>query len=332
MPTAGPPKPPAPPAPPESAPSGPPANPGEVKALVAPITGAAIARPEQPEEVVPQEARKKVAAVRRQPPSRRLKPGDLICGDCGEGNPETRKFCSRCGASLLEAEKVKTPWWRRLLPRRGAKIRKSGERPKKGTRGKTKAGLLASGTFKVVRRIVTVAVLLGTILYAVFAPFRGWVNQQFAAAKHQVEVLIFPQFEPVSPTANDFQCPAELPPNNGCAQATDGFSNTYWLAPVNGPQPVVVLKFDRTVDLARIIVRNGANDDFQGNHRARKFHLVFSTGKTTDVNLLDNPDPNTYEIENGDGATSVEIHVVELFQSVKGQNLAVSEIELFERK
>jgi hypothetical protein len=311
---------------------GPPAGPRDAKALVAPITGTAIARPDQPEELVPQEARKKVAAVRRQPPSRRLKPGDLICGDCGEGNPETRKFCSRCGASLLEAEKVKNPWWRKLLPRRGAKVRKSGERPKRGTRGKTKAGLFASATFKLIRRIVTVALLIGGILYAVFAPFRGWVNAQAAAAKHQVEVLIFPQYEPVSPTASDFKCPAELPPDHGCAQATDGFSNTFWLAPVNGPQPVLVLKFDRTVDLAKIIVRNGANDSFQDNHRARKLHLVFSTGKTTDVNLLDNPDPNTYEIENGEGANSVEIHIVELFQSVKGPDVAISEVELFERK
>jgi hypothetical protein len=309
------------------------AKPSEAKELVVPVTGTAIAKPDQPEEIVPQQERKKVATVRRQPPSRRLQPGDLICGDCGEGNPSTRKFCSRCGGSLTEAEVVKTPWWRKLLPRRGAKVRKSGDRPKRSGRGgKSKAGVFASNTFMVIRRGVTVTLLIAGLLYGVLPSFRGWVNQQYFTVKGKVEALIFPQYEPVSPTKGDFKCPVELPPNNGCAQATDGFSNTAWLAPRPGPEPVIVLNFGRDVHLARAIIRNGLNEDFQGNHRARKLHLVFSTGKTADINLIDNPDPNTYEISNGEGASSVEIHVVELFESVKGPNLAISEIELFEKK
>jgi hypothetical protein len=57
---------------------------------------------------------------------------------------------------------------------------------------------------------------------------------------------------------------------------------------------------------------------------------VFSTGKTTDVNLQDLPDPQTLEIENGEGVTSVEIHVVSTFRAVKGNTLAISEFEFFE--
>jgi hypothetical protein len=304
------------------------ASEGEAKELVAAISGTAHARPDQ--EVIPQEARPKAPAVRRQPPSRRLQPGDLICGDCGEGNVETRKFCSRCGASLVTAEKVKTPWWRKLLPRRGAKVRKSGDRPKPGGRGKTKTALAVGKTFRLIRRIVTVALLLGGILYTVWSPFRGWVNQQYVAVQHQVELLIFPQYAPVSATG--VECTPETPPDSGCQAAVDGFSNTHWLAPVDAAPPVLVLRFDREVDLSRMILRNGAVDDFQGNHRARKLHLVFSTGKTSDVDLTDNPDPNQYDIANGDGATSVEIHVVDLFRSVDGTQLALSEIELFEKK
>jgi hypothetical protein len=228
--------------------------------------------------------------------------------------------------------KVKTPWWRKLLPRRGAKVRDLGDRPKRrGRAGKSKTSQAISTTFIVVRRIVTVALLIGGILYGVFAPFRGWVNQQAASLKHQAEVLIFPQYVPVSPTAG-VECPVELPPDHGCGAAVDGFSNTYWASPIDGQPPVLVLKFDRSVDLARTIIRNGANDDFQGNHRARKLHLVFSTGKTADIDLIDNPDPNQYDIPNGEGATSVEIHVVDFFRSVKGSDLAVTEIELFEKQ
>lgn len=297
-----------------------------------PVTGTAVAKPDQPQELAPAEPRKKVATVRRQPPTRRLQPGDLICGDCGEGNPATRKFCSRCGASLLEAEQVQTPWWRKLLPRRGAKVRKSGDRPRSGRGGKSRTGRAVSGTFKLIRRIITVALLVGGLLYGTVSPFRGWVNKQYLSVQDNVLTLINKKYEAVNAVKSDFKCPAEVPPDHGCDKATDGFSNTYWLAPVNGPQPVLVLKFGRKVDMSRAIIRNGANDDFQSYHRARKLHLVFDTGKTADINMLDNPDPDQYDIANGQGASSVEIHVVDLFQSVKGDKLAITEIELFEKK
>jgi hypothetical protein len=322
--SAGPPALPTPPGPP-------PATVGEAKELVAPVTGTAVARA-QPDAIEPQQARKKVAAVRRQPPSRRLQPGDLICGDCGEGNPETRKFCSRCGASLVEAERVKTPWWRKLLPRRGAKVRKSGERSKRrGRGGKSFAGVIASNTFKTIRRIVTIALLIGGLLYGVLPPFRGWVNTQFTTVKHKVEGMIFPQYPPINPVKDNFKCPTEIQPNNGCDKAIDGFFNTFWAAPVQGPEPVLVLKFDHKAHLAKMIVHNGSKDDFTANFRAKKLHLVFNTGKTTDVNLIDNPEPNTYTFDNGEDASQVEIHVIEMFQSTKGTNLAISEIEFFEK-
>lgn len=257
--------------------------------------------------------------------------GDLICSNCGEGNSATRKFCSRCGDSLAKAEVIKIPWWRQSISRPRAKVRKSGQRPMRGG-PKTKKGTTASNTFRIVRRSVTVILLVGGLLYGTLAPFRGWVNQQYGSVKHGVEVLIFPQYTPVSPIKGDFMCPAEASPDHGCDKAIDGLSNTYWLAPANGPQPVLVLRFDHSVNLARAIIRNGADDDFHANHRARRLQLVFSTGKTSDIDLMDNPDPNLYDINSGEGATSVEIHVVELFQSSTGTEVAISEIQLFEKK
>jgi hypothetical protein len=305
---------------------------GEAKELVAPVTGTAVAKA-QPDAIAPQEARKKVASVRRQPPTRRLQPGDLICGDCGEGNPETRKFCSRCGGSLLEAETVKTPWWRKLLPRRGAKVRKSGERSKHGgRRGKSLAGVLASNTFKMVRRIVTIVLQIGGLLYGVLPPFRGWVNQQYVTVKNNAEGLIFPQYPAIHPIRDNFTCPTQVLPNNGCDKAIDGFSNTFWAAPVPGPEAVLVLKFDHKAHLSKVIVHNGNKDDFQGFHRPKKLHLVFNNGKTADVNLKDNPDQNTYDFPNGEDASSVEVHVIEIFQSVKAPTpMAMAELEFFEK-
>jgi hypothetical protein len=282
------------------------------------------------DELVPQEARQKTAPVRRQPPSRKLEPGDLVCGDCGEGNVATRKFCSRCGTSLAAAEIVKTPWWRKLFRRRGAKVRKSGDRPKRSGRGgKSKAGLAVSATFKVIRRVVSIALLLGGVLYGVFAPFRGWVNDRAMAVKSEVEGIFFPTYEPVR-AAEPPVSPVQLPRFPG-TNALDGLTNTFWAAPVGGPrEPVLQVTFDREVDLARIIVHNGQQESFKDRHRAQKLHLVFSTGKTSDVNLQDRPDPQTLDIENGEGATSVEIHVLSTFKAVSGKEVAITEIELFE--
>lgn len=302
------------------------ATPAEAHSLVAPVTGTATS---QPAAVVPQEATTKPPQVRRQPPSRKLQPGDLVCGECGEGNSVTRKFCSRCGTSLAEAEVVKTPWWRKLLPRRGAKVRKSGERPKRrGRGGKSKLGVAVSTTFKTLRRVVALILVLGGVAYGLFAPFRGFVNERAAEAKGAFERTFFPQYAPVS--AAEAPVASVALPDHPANMAVDGQSDSFWAAPVGGVEPNMVVKFDRTIDLAKIIVHNGDNTGFKESHRAQKLHLVFSNGKTTDVNLQDRPDPQTIEIENGEGINSVEVHVVSTFKSVSGTNLAISEIEFFE--
>jgi hypothetical protein len=285
----------------------------------------------QPNAVVPQEAQRKPPQVRRQPPSRKLQPGDLVCGECGEGNVATRKFCSRCGTSLAEAQVVKTPWWRKLLPRRGAKVRKSGERSKgRGRGGKTKLGLIVSNTFKTLRRVIALLLVLGGVAYGLFTPFRGWVNERAAETKGTFERMFFPQYAPVSaaeaPVASVTS--PDHPPNN----AVDSKSDTYWGAPLGAVEPNMVVKFDRTVNLVKIIVHNGDGKGFKETHRAQKLHLVFSNGTTTDIHLQDRPDPQTVEVDGGEGVNSVEIHVESTFKSASGidANLAISEIEFFE--
>lgn len=292
------------------------------------MTGKATAD-RQPEALVPQEARPKAPPVRRQPPTRKLQPGDLVCGDCGEGNGVTRKFCSRCGASLAEAVKVKTPWWRKLLPRRGAKVRKSGDRPKRrGRAGKSKVGVAVGATFKVLRRVIGIALLVGGIVYGMFAPFRGWVNERAMEAKGGVERIFFPTYAPVS--AAEAPIASVALPDHPADRAVDGASDSYWGAPVGGVEPNLVIKFGRQIDLAKMIVHNGDGENFKATHRAQKLHLVFSNGKTTDVELQDKPDPQTLDIENAEGVDSVEIHVVSTFNSVTGADLAISELEFRE--
>jgi len=332
-PSAGPPRLPAPPQPTTEPPELPAPRAGkateaEAKQLVTPVTGKATGA--QPDAAVPQEARPKPAPVRRQAPSRKLEAGELVCGECGEGNAPTRKFCARCGESLAAARVVKASWWRRLLPRRGAKVRKSGDRPRRlGRGGRSGAGVFVSGAFKVARRVVAVVLLIGGILYGLIAPFRGWVNERAMAARSGVEDIFFPNYEPVHATETPV-APLQVR-GFGVAQVVDGASDTIWAAPLGrAKEPVVRVRFGREIDLARLIVHNGQKESFKDRARARRLHLVFSTGRTTDVQVTDSPDPQTLEIDNGEGVTSVEIHVLTTFKSMAGNELAISELEFFE--
>ncbi|KAA2258799.1 zinc ribbon domain-containing protein [Solihabitans fulvus] len=289
----------------------------------------AVGGGEQPEALRPQEQRRRPHVVVKSAPTRRLEPGDLVCGDCGEGNPQTRKFCSRCGASLVDAESVRRRWWQRLLPRRGAKVRKAGERPKRGrNRGKSKLGKALGAVFPAIRKFVAVALILVGIAYGLFAPFRGWVNEQVVAGRQNIEWILFGKFDPVHPTG--VKAAVQLADHPGAA-ATDGLTNTYWAAPVNGAEPALVFTFDHPVNLDRAIIRSGASGDFQAQHRPQKLHLVYSTGKTHDVDLSDSPDPQEIQLSDGAGVSSVEIHVVALYRSMTGSAVAVTEIELFQK-
>ena len=76
------------------------------------------------------------------------KPGDLVCGECWQGNDPARKSCSRCGYTLSEAEVAgaqvtEDPWWRRTHNRRCRKIKfadYTGEIPDKPKPGFRLAG------------------------------------------------------------------------------------------------------------------------------------------------------------------------------------------------
>ncbi|MGH4020319.1 MAG: NADase-type glycan-binding domain-containing protein, partial [Pseudonocardiaceae bacterium] len=275
----------------------------------------------------PQQPRRRPAApVVTAPPTRRPQPDDLICGDCGEGNPPTRRFCSRCGGSLQTATVVPTPWWRKLLRLFQRRVRPAGSRPKRRA-GRGARSL--RGLFVAARRMLLVALLLAGLLYMIFPQLRGAVNEQALAAKDRVGSLILPQYVPVRPTS--VTATGELP-DHPAGAATDGFKNTFWTAPDAAAQPTLVLGFDRPTDLVRAIVHNGGGEDFQALGRAQQLHLVYSTGQTADVTLEDTPEPQQVEFGGGDGATSVEIHVVSTYRSVQSPGLALSEIELFERE
>lgn len=324
---------PATPGTPATAGTPPPNLPPREAALVAPVMpSTGRAQPAQPEAVAPTEAAPRPAgSTQRRPPTRRLEPGDLICGECGEGNPPIRKFCSRCGTSLAQAEVVRAKWWKRLIPRRRVKVHEAGSRPGQRGVGRGRGAKFRAGLRRVIptaRNIVAIVLLLGGIVYSIYPPFRIEVNERYFAVKNRVVAMVIPQYVPVRPTK--VTATAELPDHPAGAVA-DGFSNTFWAAPGDS-SPALVFTFDHPINLGRAIVRVGNSAKFQSAHRPQQLHLVFSNGGTFDLNLKDTPDPQEVKIEGGNGSTSVEIHVQSLFRSLDGTDTAVTEIELFERK
>lgn len=282
----------------------------------------------QPSEQAPPPVRHRAAPVdagQRRAPA----PGDLICGQCGEGNVSTRRFCRRCGASLADTTPVRPPWWRRLLPKRKDRAYRAGSRPgRDGVRRRPRFGAAFRRAVRWVRNIIAIVVLLAAILYAAIPSFRGTVNTQAVALKNKVVGLFVTQYTPihavrVTATVQDPGHPADL--------VDDNTIGTYWSAPSNGQEPALVLTFAQPTDLARAIVRSGIGANFQAADRPQTLHLVFSTGKTYDLHLADTPDPQQVDIANSQGATSVEVHVVSVYHSLHGNHVAIDEIELFQK-
>ncbi len=291
-------------------------------------TGASAGAP-TPDVVAPQEHRTARRGAARTEPTRRLQPGDLICGDCGEGNLPTRRFCSRCGTSLEHAETVRAAWWRRLLPRR---------RPRKvqAVAVDTDNGVPATGQrrqhrraiFPVVRRTVAVVILVLGVVYATVPTVRSWANPRVAAGRQWVEHAVFPQYPPVRAVK---ATSTPVSKKHAAVAAVDGFSNTYWSTPVSGKR-LVVLQFQQPVELRKALIRGGIVGDLRGSQRPRTLHVVYPSGKAQDLKMQDHTDPQEFELDSGGPVTSIEVYVQDTYDNAASKQVTITEIELFTRE
>jgi hypothetical protein len=186
-----------------------------------------------------------------------------------------------------------------------------------------------------VRRIGGIVLLLLGILYGVYSPFRNWVNDRYTSGKDKVMSIIHPQFDQVTAgpgtTSNEL---TPLDPDHPAALSTDGFKNTYWISapPSEGFRPEIDVALTEQVDLAKIIVRTGASDDFQGHHRPKTLLFIFDTGASYEAQLKNVPDAQTVTIKNGDNVQRFKIAVTSVYESIDGTDMALTEIEFFKKK
>ena len=279
----------------------------------------------RPTSVAPALARPRTAPRTMEQPARRH-PGDLICGQCGEGNDPTRHFCRRCGSELAEAVAVQLPWyrrwWNRVFPGR---TREAGWRP-------TRVGAPnVTGIFvRVLRLAIIAVVLLFALAFLLVPPFHNTVVTRASAAFTTVRKTIHPNLDPVHPVSATATTSI---PNHPASLAIDTFTNTYWAASAADRQPVLIINFSGPVDLAEIGVTSGAagtapQDQFLAQPRPHQLHLVFSNGYTTDVTLTDSNKAQFNAIE-AKQVTSMELHILSVYAPAGAApaSAAIAEVE-----
>jgi hypothetical protein len=304
-----------------------PAEPGPASSTAVP------ARAPEVKEQAPQVARARAIAVTKTAPSRRLQPGDAICGNCGEGNAPSRKFCSRCGDSLVQAEHVKPRWWHRFRRTRGPKTVKLGDAPGKAAGGRSlhapRPGFkhFLVQVYRKARIVVAAAIVVAGVIYGVYPPFRTQVNSIFSSEKNKISAIVDQKFVPV----HAVKCTANAQvKGHPAALACDGFFNNYWLAPwSSSPEPTLTLTFAHPVTITRLILYNGAFGRYVQDGRPSSLHLVFSNDESYTIIPQDTPQAQTFTVKHALLIKSVVIQITSTYQGTVANNVAISQIELF---
>jgi hypothetical protein len=325
-------------APPVAA-AAPPAPAPVLAGVGAPVAGTPAAAPVPPADepisrrpisVAPTVARPRTAPRVLEAPTRRH-PGDLICGQCGEGNDPVRHFCRRCGNSLDEALAVRLPWYRRFFNRLfGVRTREAGWRP-----ARVGPPNVMGAVWRIIRLAIGALIVVALLAFLLVPSFHNAVADRVSKTFNTWRIALRPNYDPVHPVAASASSAiaGHLP-----TLAMDGYSNTYWAALASDRAPVLVLRFNGPQDIAEIGFRSGASgtataDGFLVQPRPRLVHLVFSNGYTTDLTLKDQEPTQAQFYALGDGkakqVTFVEIHVQSFFApaGASSSSVAITEVE-----
>jgi len=275
----------------------------------------------QPAALRPRSAPKPAAA----PPTKRLRPGDLVCGDCGEGNDPVRKFCSRCGQSLSTATVAATPWYRRLIPHRKAKVLAAGERPKR----RSGSGFNFGAVVRWGRNIVVAAVVLGGIAYGAIPGFRDTVNSKVNGV---IQNFTAKTGSPTPVHASSVTATSSIT-GHEANLAVDAFSNTYWAAPLSkDPHPKLTVGFSPAVNIDVLLFISGNTANELSEPRPKELHIVFSNGVSQNVTLADEATSQQFNINGATNVTGVTIQIMSVYASTSGNAVALSDVEFFGRQ
>jgi hypothetical protein len=272
------------------------------------------------------------------PPRREVRPGDLICNQCEEGNDPDRRFCRRCGASLIEAEAAVAPpplpWWKRLFVRQ-PKVVAAGERPMR--RGGSAAQRTLRSRLYQMRRVAALVAILGLGI-GYLGPWRSTVNTKVRSGFRGIREVVAPRFNEIS--ADSVEGTTSSLPDHPPQHAVDDVIQTYWAenAEGDGTGQRFVVSFDSPVNFGKIGFRLGASskpEDFATQPRPEKVRLHFSDG-TSEVATKDLTLKNTADFQEHDARAKntvrLEIEILSTNPSLQGGTAcSIAEIEFWER-
>lgn len=272
------------------------------------------------------------------PPRREVRPGDLICNQCEEGNDPDRRFCRRCGGSLVEAKAAVAPpplpWWKRLFVRQ-PKVVAAGERPMR--RGGSVAQRTLRSRLYQMRRVVALVAILG-LGVGYLGPWRSTVNTKIRSGFRGIREVVAPRYNEISP--DSLEGTTSSLPDHPPEHAVDDIIQTYWAenAEGDGTGQRFVVSFDSPVDFGKIGFRLGAStkpEDFATQPRPEKVRLHFSDG-TAEVATKDLTLKNTADFQEHDARAKdtvrLEIEILSTNRSLQGGTAcSIAEIEFWER-
>jgi hypothetical protein len=292
----------------------------------------------QPEARQPAAPRRtQLSPVAPQAPTRAIQPGDLICGQCGEGNGPERKFCRRCGNSLAEAVVAPTPktkWWQRFWRRPDSTVR-AGQRPT------SRPGAAGAAAGRATKRVLIVLVVVALALIAIprFGPVVNPVHKWVMKEKTTLRKKLKPKYVEVHP--NRASATSE-DPAHPAALAIDGKSNTFWAvnvkAPNGGVGQSITISFDKPLSVSQLGFTTGAQDkseNFLTQPRPSTVHLTMSNASgaaagSKSITLADSSKFQTFSVS-GKNVTKIQIQITGIYQSSQGggHQVSLTEVEFF---
>jgi hypothetical protein len=283
----------------------------------------------RPISVAPTTTRARSAPRTMEAPTRRH-PGDLICGQCGEGNDPVRHFCRRCGNSLDEALTVRLPWYRRFFNKIfGVRTREAGWRP-----SRVGPPNVMGGVWRIIRLAIGALIVLALLAFLLVPGFHNLVVDRATSTFTAIRKVVHPNYEPVTPVGASATTAVA---GHAPMLAIDGYSNTYWAALASDHAPVLVVRFSGLQDIAAVVFRSGSSGSAPADApnlqpRPHVLHLVFSNGYATDVTLNDDT-TQTQSTLLPDGTAKqvsyVEIHVQSFYApaAAAASSVAITEVE-----
>jgi hypothetical protein len=259
-------------------------------------------------------------------------PGQVVCGECRMINDAARRFCKRCGALLVAAQEAPAPplpWWRRIFRRGKPAAAAAGARPRsfRDQAAESAGGGRSIGRLFVI--VLGVALVASVVAYAVVPSVHDGVNH----VANQVRIAVLPNYVPVN-TAGGASGPAVS--GHPASMAFDGYANTYWSAPAGADQPTLTAHFSPPANVAKVLITPGAYGDFQGQPRPHQVKLTFKDGAgkvvySNTFDLTDSKDFETLDVSVS-GASTFELTVLSDYQSVKGGEVSIIEVEFRDRQ